>query len=192
MVPGGALLPVFDPDVQHRVAIDFQGKLLNFRRANLSAACKLHWDPSKFAFCTRTLAHALAAGTPDDTRLQGEVFHLLREKDDEILAERWTALRSVAIEALLVAGHDSSGGLVYVSELAAIAREILQRRGGDSAIDPGALGKQLKLLGFRTEPRDAKGIKIRISEDVCRRARQLAQDFGVPHMEDAPPTALQA
>jgi hypothetical protein len=192
MVPGGAQLPVFDPEMQHRVVIDFQGKLLNFRRANLSAAFKLQFDSSKFAFSIRPLAHAITAGTPDDGELQAEVFDLLREKDDEILAERWTALRCIAIEALLVAGHDSPGGLVYVSELAAIAQEILQRRGDDSAIDPGAFGKQLKLLGFWTEPRDAKGIKIRMNEDVCRRARQLARDFGVPHVEDVAPTELQA
>ncbi len=178
MVPGGAQLPVFDPEMQHRVAIDFQGKLLNFRRTNLSAVCKLEYDSSKFTFSTRTLAHAIATGTPDDRELQADLFDLFREKDDELLAERWTALRSVAIEALLVAGHDSPGGLVYVSELAAIAQEILQRRGGDGAIDPGTFGKQLKLLGFLTEPRDAKGIKIRMNEDVCRRARQLARDFG--------------
>ena len=77
-------------------------------------------------------------------------------------------------------------------ELAEIAQEILRRRGGDAAIDPGAFGKRLKLLGFRTEPRDAKGMKIRFTEDVCRRARQLARDVGVPQVEDAATTSAAA
>lgn len=192
MIPGGAQLPVFDPDVRRGITDEFQAKLLNFRCTNLSTACRLQFDSSKFAFSIRPLAGAIAVGTPDDAELQAEVVDLLREKDDEILAERWTALRCVVIEALLLAGRDSLGGMVYISELAAIAQEILQRRGGDGAIGPGAIGKQLKLLGFGTEPRDAKGVKIRMSEDVCRRAQQLARDFAVPHMENAERTELQA
>jgi hypothetical protein len=188
MIPGGARLPVFDPDVQHRVAADLQAKLLNFRCTNLSVARKLQFDSSKFIFPMRPLAHAIAVATPDDAELQAEVFDLLREKDDEIRSDRWTALSSVAIEAVLVAGYESPGGLIYISELAAIAQEILKRRGGDREIDPGALGKRLKHLGFRTEPRDAKGIKLRLAEDVSRRCHRLARDFGNPQVEDAIPT----
>jgi hypothetical protein len=73
--------------------------------------------------------------------------------------------------------------VVYVSDLAKIAQEILYRREEDSVIDPGAFGKRLKLLGFKTEPRDAKGMKVRLTEDVCRRAQQLARDFGIPELE---------
>jgi len=192
MIPGGAQLPVLDPDFQHRLTEDFQAKLLNFRRANLRLARNLQFDSSKFVLPLRSLAHAVVAATPDDAGLQAEVFDLLREKDDEILAERWTALRSIAIAALLVAGHDSPGEVVYVSELATIGQEVLQRRGDNSAVDPGAFGRQLKSLGFRTEPRDAKGIELRMSEDVCRRAEQLARDFAVPHMADAERTEPQS
>jgi len=188
MIPGGARLPVFDPDVQHWVAADLQAKLLNFRCTNLSVARKLQFDSSKCVFPMRPLAHAIAVATPDDAELQAEVFDLLREKDDEIRSDRWTALSSVAIEAVLVAGYESPGGLIYISELAAIAQEILKRRGGDREIDPGAFGKRLKHLGFRAEPRDAKGIKLRLTEDVSRRCHQLARDFGNPQVEDAIPT----
>ena len=187
MIPGGAQLPVFDPDFQHRVTDDFQAKLLNFRRANLSVARNLQFDSSKFAFPMRTLAHAMAAATPDDTGLQADVIDLLREKDNDVRADRWTALSSVAIEALLVAGYESPGGVIYISDLAVIAEEILKGRGGDSAINAGGFGRRLKFLGFRTEPRDAKGMKLRLTEEVCRRARQLAEDFGIPRAEDAAP-----
>jgi hypothetical protein len=189
MIPGGAQLPVFDPDVQHRVAFNFQAKLLNFRCANLSVARQLQFDSSTLAFPMRTLAHAFAAATPDDIELRAEAFDLLQEKDREIRADRWIALSSVAIEALLVARSESPGGDIYVAELTKIAEEISRRRGGDGAIDPAAFGKRLKLLGFRTEPRDAKGIKLRLTEDVSHRCQQLARDFSIPKVEDAEPGA---
>jgi hypothetical protein len=187
MIPGGAQLPVFDPEVQHRVTADFQPKLLNFGRANLSAAHNLRFDSSKFIFPLREFAHSIAAATPDDAELQAEVFDLLQEKDAEIRDGKWIELSAVAVEAILVAWYESAGGVSYISDLAAIAQEILKGRGELSVIDPGALGKRLKLLGFRTEPRDAKGMKIRLTEDVCRRARQLARDLGIPEINDAAP-----
>ena len=192
LIPDGAQLPVFDLDVQHRITADFQSKLLNFRRTNLSAACKLQFDSSKFSFPMRELAHGIAVATPDDSGLQAELFDLLREKDEEIRDGKWIELSAVAVESMLVPCSESSGGVVYIGELSEIAQEILTGRGGDSAIDPGAFGKRLKLLGFRTEPRDAKGMKIRLTEEVCRRARQLARDFGVPGIEDATAAAVAA
>jgi hypothetical protein len=88
----------------------------------------------------------------------------------------------VLIEAVLVVCHESPGGVIYVSELAEIAEEILRRRGKESEIDPGKFGKRLKLLGFATEPRDAKGVKLRLTEAFCSRAQQIARDLGVPEV----------
>ena len=187
MIPTGQELPVFDLDAQRRIATEFQGKLLSFRRASLAAACRLQFDASKFTFGLQNLAHSMAAATPDDAELQAEVFDLLGEKDQEIRQGTWTELSAVAVESILVTCRESPGGVVYVGELAELAQEILSRRGGGSSIDPGAFGRRLKILGFRTEPRDAKGMKIRLTEDVGRRARQLACDLGVPQVGDPAP-----
>ena len=187
LIPGGAQLSVFDPDAQHRVTSEFQAKLLSFRRANLGAARKLQFDASKFTFALRDLARTIAKATPDDTDLQAEVFDLLREEDEEIRAGRWIELSAVAVESILIAYHESPDGVIYVNELAEIAREILRRRGRDTVIDPGAFGKRLKLLGFRTEPRDARGMKVRLTENVYRRAQQLARELGVPKVEESAP-----
>jgi hypothetical protein len=188
MTPGGEQLPVFDSDFQRRLAIDFQAKLRNFRRATLSVARKLRFDSSKFSFPMRMLADAMAAATPDDAELQKEVLELLREKDNEIRAGRWIELNAVAVESLRMVCRESPGGSIYVGELLKIAQEILAGRGVDTKIDPGAFGKRLKFLGFPTEPRDAKGMKIRLSEEVCRRADQLARDYCVPRADEAAPT----
>jgi hypothetical protein len=184
MVPGGTQLPGFAVDVQHRIAADFQGRLLGFRRANLRAACNLRFDTSKFIFSMRDLAHSFAAATPDDAALQTGVFDLLQGQDQEIRNSNWTGLSSVTVEAVVVACRKSPGGYRYVGELAAIGQEILFRRGGYDIVDPSVLGKRLKSLGFRTEPRDAKGFRLRLTEDVCRRAQQLARDLCPPEQED--------
>ena len=79
-IPGGPQLPVFDPDIQHRVTADFQSRLVNFRRVNLSAACKLRFDPSKFGFPMGELALSIAAAPPDETELQSEIFDLVARR----------------------------------------------------------------------------------------------------------------
>ena len=192
MIPTGQELPVWDLEAQHRIMTEFQAKSLSFRRAKLGAARRFQFDASKFTFALRDFAHSIAAATPDDAGLQAEGFDLLGEKDQEIRQGTWTELSAVAVESILVACRESPGGVIYVGELAEFAQEILSRRGGDSSIDPGAFGRRLKILGFRTEPRDAKGMKIRLTEDACRRARQLACDLGVPQVGDPAPLAPAA
>jgi hypothetical protein len=180
MVPTETALPAFDQDAQRQIAAEFQAKLLSFRRANLGAAQRLNFDASKFSFGLRDLARSLAAATPDDAELQAEVFELLREDDAESRAARWTDLSVITVEALLVALHESPGEAVYVSELSKLAQATLTGRGENSTVDPGAVGKRLRLLGFFTEPRDAKGKKLRLTEAVYNRARQLARDLDIP------------
>jgi hypothetical protein len=181
MMPTAQELPMFNVEERHRITDEFQAKLLNFRRANLSAAHELRFDASKFAPTMRDLARSIAAATPGDIDLQAEVFDLLRERDAEIRSEQWIALDSVAVEAVLVAGYESPDGVVYVAHLAEIVQEIMIRRGGFCAIDPGAFGKRLKFLGFTTE-RDAKGKKMRLTEAVRIRAEHLTRDLDGPEI----------
>ena len=181
MVPTGRELPNFDLDTQRRIMGEFQPRLLSFRRANLGAARKLQFDASKFSFALQDLTLSLAAATPDDAEMQSELFGLLQEHDAEICSGTWIELNCVVLEAILVAGRESPGGVIYVADLAEIAQEILRRRGErEVEIDPGAFGKKLKLLGFATEPRDAKGRKLRLTEAVVNCARLLAREFGGP------------
>ena len=137
----------------------------------------------KFSFALRRAAHSLAAATPDNTELQGEVFELLREEDAESRSARWTDLRAITVEAVLVAWKESAGEAVYVSEISNLAQAILSGRGEDLTIDSGAIGKCLKALGFVTEPRDAKGRKLRLSEAVHEHALRLARKQDIPGPE---------
>jgi hypothetical protein len=110
---------------------------------------------------------------------------LLREEDAESRSARWIDLTVIAVEVVLVAYRESPGETVYVSELSNIAQALSNGRGGVSTIDPGAFGKRLKLLGFVTEPRDAKGKKLRLTDAVQSRALQLARDLDLPGAREA-------
>jgi hypothetical protein len=162
---------------------EFQAKLLSFRRANLGVACKMDFDVSKFAFALRDRARSLAAATPDDSELQAGVFDLLRDEDAEIRADKLIAPSAIAGEAVLVECNGSPGGYAYVADLAAIAQEMLRRRGEESTIEPAVFGKQLKPVGFATE-RDAKAKKLYLTEAVRDRAQELVRDFFGPEVSD--------
>lgn len=177
-------IPILDASIQNHIASEFQPKLLDFRRANLGKACSKRFDLASFSHQLRPLAQSLAAATPDEVDLQAEVGELLRDEEEDVRSANWVDLSTVVIEAILVACEEKKGPIAYVGDLAEIAQEIWKRRGKNADIDPGIFGKRLKLLGFRTEPRDAKGIGLALTESVCSRAHQLARDLGVPDIEN--------
>ncbi len=183
MIPTSEQLPTFDESVQHRIAADFQPKSLGYRFANYGKASSVRFDASSLTHSIRELAHSLAAATPDDADLQAEVVELLREEDIELRSAKWVDLSTIVIEAICAACYESKGGFKYVGDLAEMGQEIWTRRDENTDIDPGAFGKVRKLLGFVVEPRDAKGVKLRLSEENCRLAHQLRRDLGLPEAE---------
>ena len=188
-IPTGTELPDLSLEMRHKITEEFQPKLLGFRRANLGAARQVKFGPSSLASEVRDLARSLAAATPDDATLQAEVFDLLGEEDAQARDQPWIGLEGASIESVLVACSESPGGSRYVSELAEVAQVLLRTRRGEEefAIDPGAFGKVLKQLGFVTEPRDARGKKLNLTEAVRARALRLARDLGVPEAEGGEP-----
>jgi hypothetical protein len=183
MIPSSQQLPILDASVQHRIAADFQQKLLGYRFEYYGKASNLRFEASSLTHSIRELAHALAAATPDDADLQAEVFELLREEDLELRSAKWVELTTIVIESVCVACHESRGGFKYVGELAKSGQEIWERRDENSEVDQGAFGKRLKLLGFVREPRDGKGVKVQLTEQNCRLAHQLSRDLCLPEVE---------
>lgn len=184
VTPATHELPIFDQDMQHRIAGDFQPALLRYRFATFRTASHVRFDASRFTYSLRELITSLAATTPDDRELQRELFDLLQGADREIRSAKWLDLTILTIEAMLVVCRESPGGTKYVGEVAAIASEIRNRRGVPEKIDAGEVGKMLRHLGIATEARNAKGVPVRLTDAVCRRVQQLARDFGVPETEN--------
>ena len=179
MAAGRQRLTELDPATQHRISREFQPRLLGFRRSKLGEPGKMRFDPSTLVCSLHGLAESLAAATPDDATLSAEVINLLQQEDIDFRSARWTDLRTIVIEAVLVLCHEAKD-LVYVSEVAEIAGEISTCRGGTTQVDAGAVGKWLKRLGFAMEPRDARGVRLRLTPAVCEHARRIADELGVP------------
>lgn len=184
MIPGSKELPIFDMSVLRRIASDFQPRLLSYRFANYSKASTSLFDASRLTHSLRELAQSLAATTPDDAALQTELFALLKGEDVELRSANWVKFTTIAIESLIFACYERCGQHVYIGELTDSAQEIWRRRGVNTDVDAGAFGRRLRDLGFEPEKRDAKGVKLHLTDAVCRRAQQLAKDFSVPELED--------
>jgi hypothetical protein len=179
----GVPVPILTQEKQRQIRDDFQPKLLAYRCENLAKACDLQFDGSKLSNSLRPLARALAVATPTDADLRAEVFDLLRDENQEARSKSWTDLGTVVIESILFHCAEAPGTDAYVGDLAQTAQEILRHRGEEVELDPGAIGKNLKMLGVKTEPRDAKGVRLRFSDQVRQQAQRLAHEFEIPEDE---------
>ena len=183
-IPTSGRLPVLDTEQQQRIADKFQAALLAFRFTNYRAACVTSFDPSKFAIPLQQLAMSLAAATPGDAELQAELHTLLKEENAEIDAANWVDPNTVIVEAILAHCREAKSKSVYVGEIAVMAGKILEGRGSLRRLDAGETGRRIKNLGFSAEPRDAKGVKLRLTNEVCGRAHELAHQFDVPAVRE--------
>ncbi len=183
----GVRVPILTQEKQRQIRDAFQPKLLAYRCENFAKACDLQFDASKLSDSLRPLARTLAAATPTDADLQAQVLDLLRDEDRDARSKRWTDLCTVVIETILFHCAEAPDTDVYVGDLVRTVQEILRHRGEQVEVDPGAIGKKLKMLGFITEPRDSKGVRLHLSEQVRQRAQHLAHEFEIP--EDEAPSA---
>lgn len=184
-VPSGDRLPALDKDTQQRIAQELQPKLLAYRFARYAQASVSRFDTSKFAMPLRGLASTLAAVTPGDAGLQNELHSLLEDENTEINSANWIDLNTVIIEALLVFCREAKNPGVYVGEIADMATAILKGHGEIRELDPGEVGRRLKSLGFVTAPRDARGVRLELSNKVCVQVQVLANQLNVPGAKEA-------
>jgi len=112
------------------------------------------------------------------------LHELLHEQNDEIDAANWVDPNTVIIEAILAHCREAKMQSVYVGAIAEMAERILEGPGEIRKLDPGGAGRRIKSLGFSTEPRDARGIRLRLTNATCIRAHDLAHQFDVPGVEE--------
>jgi hypothetical protein len=179
-VPIGRPLASLDNETQRGIVEEFQAKLLAFRFSKYREACATRFDASAFAIPLQGLANGLAAATPTDPVLQAELQALLHDENAAAKAASWVDLNVVIVEALLVFCREAKMQSVYIGAIAEMAEKILEGRGESRRVDPGEAGRRIKMLGFSTEPRDAQGIKLRLTNAVCVRVRDLAHQLDVP------------
>ena len=79
--------------------------------------------------------------------------------------------------------HEAKESSVYVGEIASAVEAILEGRGENRKVEPREVGPRLGLLGLVTEERNAKGIRLVLTEEVSRRVHEVAYDFSVPSIQ---------
>jgi hypothetical protein len=169
-----------DPETERRIHAEFQPRLLAFRFAHYREAQTMEYDISTFAPPLMELARSLAAATPDDEQRRAEVKVLLADENAELRDAQWIVLDTVIVEALLVYCREAKQPSVYMAEIAQMAKAILEGRGEFRDVDPGNVGRRVRGLGIKVEPRDAKGSTLRLTNAACASIHELAHRLGVP------------
>jgi hypothetical protein len=182
VVPACNSVPVLDNSMRQRIANDFQARLLGYRFVNFRQVVNSLFDATELTPSVREVAQSLAACTPDDPDLQAQVPDFLRIQDQEIRSAAWLDLDTAIVETLLAFVHEGREDHVYVGEIAKSAEEILTRRGENRKREPRTVGPRLAVLGLITEPRDSKGIRLVLTENVARRVHKLASNLSAPSM----------
>jgi DNA-directed RNA polymerase subunit RPC12/RpoP len=111
---------------------------------------------------------------------QAELHVLLEDENREVKPARWVSPGAVVIESLPALCREAKKPTAYVGEIADIAQVILKGRGENRNLDAGEVGRRLRAPGFTTEPRDSKGVKLRLSNAVCVWVQELATQFAIP------------
>jgi hypothetical protein len=179
LTPTRRELPALSEEARHRIAEDFQAKLLMYRIKGLSEVRSPEFDVAGLTAATRSLIHSVAACIVDDSKLQMELVHLLHQQEQEFQVERKAGLESAILEGLLSFCHVVGRTSVRAAELAETTNLILARRGEFLRISPETVGRRLKSLGFRTEPIGSGGKGLLLMGDVCVAIHSLAHEYGI-------------
>jgi hypothetical protein len=170
-------------DSLRRMAEGFQARLLCYCFENFRNARSSNFDAPQFLPPIRDHARSLGACTPDDAGLQAELLGFLEARDVDLRSEKWVDLTVIVLEAILALIHEGEETAVYVGEIAKAAEAILRGRGETREVEPREVGQKLRLLGFKTETRDARGYKLLLTQEVSRRVHELARNFAAPSIE---------
>ena len=179
LAPTRRELPALSEEVSHRIAEEFQAKLLMYRTRNYTHVRTPDFDVPGLTSPTQCLALSLGACIVDDDKLQAELIPLLRQQDREFQVERSAGLESVILEALLCCSHENGRSTVRVAEVAEIANTVLARRDEILRVSPETVGRRLKSIGFRTEPIGSGGNGLRLLSQVRATIHRLAHEYGI-------------
>jgi hypothetical protein len=174
---------ILGEDALRRMGEEFQAKLLGYRVENYLNARTSTFDALQFLPPMRDLVRSLGACTPGVADLQTELVGFLEARDAELRQAKWTDLTVVLIESLLGFVHEQKENAVYVGQIAKAAEAILLGRGAKRKVEAREVGPKLRLLGLKTEDRDAQGVKLLLTPQVCGRIHELARNFAAPSIE---------
>jgi hypothetical protein len=191
--PSRASVRVLDEKTRAQITADFQPKFLDYRLRKFAAVRDSTFDLPGLDSEGRVIAQMLGSCVVGCKKIQDGIRHLLRHRDRELRAERWTDVNCVVIEVLLAGCHgpspgdqpsngDASKGL-RVNDIAKRAEVLLKGRAAPAKLEPRAVGSLLDRLGLYRK-RDARGFRVLLTPKIRRRIHQLASDHQVEAIRD--------
>lgn len=183
IAPSAQALPLLDDRELERIAREYQPRLLSFRFANYEIVRSRIIENSTTASASQPTINAFANPSGGCADLHAQIVNFVDDDAADIREERLTDLSVVLIESLLMACHIPKQNSHYMGEIAEIMMTILSARGEEKKIQPNQVGRMVRALGLKLEPRDSQGIKLILSEKIRRRIHELACEFAVPSVE---------
>jgi hypothetical protein len=167
-----------------QIASELQPKLLRYRLMNWRKVQESEFDVSTFTFPTRELARNLGACVVDDSELAQEVSSLLETQDEDARAQRYTDIRYVMIEIILLLLHKGEMSALRVQKIAESTNALLRSRGEIIEYSAAEVGWKLRQLGL-SRSRDGAGKSLSVGKETSRRIHELARSYGVLSRENA-------
>ena len=183
VAPNGHPVPLLDDQELARIARVFQPRLLSFRFAAYATVRTRIIEESISKAAAHAAISALPAAGFEDGELHVKLRDLVAESVIDASEDRWTDPSTVLIESMLFSCHLPNQTEGYMGQYADVMTTILSARGEERKIQPNQVGRMVRALGFKTEPRNSQGIKLILTETVRAKIHKLAYDFAVPSIE---------
>jgi len=187
VAPNGNALPLLNDQEQARIARDFQPRMLSYRFENFAAVRARTSENSNNESAVRPRVGFLPAATFEDAELRSKILDLVVDCAADDGDDRWTDPTVVLLECLAMSCHLPNQTSRYMGQVAEEIMTLLSARGEERKIWPKQVGRMIRELGFETEPRDAQGVKLLLTDTVRKKIHKLAYDFGVSSIENPVP-----
>jgi hypothetical protein len=165
------------PDGLEKAGEELQAKLLRYRLDHYEQARKPSSDPVPFTGAVQLLASSLTRCI-DDGALRVALLAELQRHDQEIRPELTADSEAIAVEALLVACHESRDEIT-VGELTKLGNLILFDRGESPRFTYRGFGVMMRKLGMNQLRRTNVGFSLTIDRTVRLSVHRLVKKYCV-------------
>jgi hypothetical protein len=114
----------------------------------------------------------------DDPELAQKLSSLLEPQDEDFRAQRYTEIRGVIIEIILVLLHKRELTALRVEKIAELTNALLRSRGEIIEYSSAEVGWKLRQLGL-CRRRDRAGKSLCLHRHTSRRVHDLAYSYGI-------------
>jgi len=171
-------LPILTDADEEAIARNFQPRLLRYRMANYERVCGKTIDCREFVPEMRDEIRSWLAPICDSGDLTNTVFQELLHQSRELEGARFSDLKCLIVETVLLLCHKPETQHFFVGELADRINVLLKLRHEDRTVSAKEVGSTLRDIGLHAE-RVAKGYEMTLTDSVRDRIHRLGIDYRV-------------